>query len=242
MPQRVREWIVPFSGRKHSHVVKINFLWQCGNIYIMDNHRAALWCWSRHSGYRAMNLLHVDRHYDALFSQKDWDALNRRDISAMTAADYLDAGYNSDFFMVTPLFRWDNYIGLYERSLGDVAGNWLFATHGRGTPPQSVSVKTLEPCDLLDRSLFVDGAWIFNIDLDYFFFKTGPEGERAYLFSESYMKAFFSQVRELNDSGSISCLTMSLSPECCGGWENAEKACELACRCLGVDFSLPECV
>jgi len=38
-------WLVPFTGRNESDVWSQNFVWKKDNIYIMDNHRAALWCW-----------------------------------------------------------------------------------------------------------------------------------------------------------------------------------------------------
>ena len=42
------EWLVPFKGRNRSLSFDQNFLWRKDNIFIMDNHRAALWCWLQH--------------------------------------------------------------------------------------------------------------------------------------------------------------------------------------------------
>jgi hypothetical protein len=39
------EWIVPFKRRNYSGATHQNFLCRHGNVFVMDNHRAALWCW-----------------------------------------------------------------------------------------------------------------------------------------------------------------------------------------------------
>lgn len=59
------EWLVPFARRNASGAYNQNFLWRDGNTYVMDNHRAALWCWLQHitPGER-LSLLHIDCHTD----------------------------------------------------------------------------------------------------------------------------------------------------------------------------------
>jgi hypothetical protein len=42
------KWLVPFRGRNASKVYNQNFLWRYESVYVMDNHRAAMWCWLRH--------------------------------------------------------------------------------------------------------------------------------------------------------------------------------------------------
>lgn len=39
--------LIPFRGRNHSGPINQNLLWHYRNIYLMDNHRAALWCWQQ---------------------------------------------------------------------------------------------------------------------------------------------------------------------------------------------------
>lgn len=50
MSSRDPKWHVPFKGRHDSLATRQNFLWQYGNVYVMDNRRAALWCWLREIG------------------------------------------------------------------------------------------------------------------------------------------------------------------------------------------------
>jgi hypothetical protein len=39
------EWPVDFRGRNRSGPYNQNFLWRRDSVYVMDNHRAAFWCW-----------------------------------------------------------------------------------------------------------------------------------------------------------------------------------------------------
>lgn len=64
------EWLVPFRGRNYSGAFTQNFLWKRQNVYVMDNHRAALWCWLQHiDPKQRYSLFHVDQHYDTLASR-----------------------------------------------------------------------------------------------------------------------------------------------------------------------------
>ena len=57
------EWLVPFKGRNASGVYNRNFPWRSGTVYVMDNHRAAMWCWLQHvDPGQAHSLFHMDRH------------------------------------------------------------------------------------------------------------------------------------------------------------------------------------
>ena len=59
-------WIIPFKGRYAEDSTKdISFLWKFNNIYIMDNHRLALWCQLQHfDESRKYDIHHIDAHYD----------------------------------------------------------------------------------------------------------------------------------------------------------------------------------
>ena len=83
-------WLVPFKGRNSSSTYEQNFLWTNDNVYIMDNHRAALWCWFRHiSEDSKVSLIHIDRHTDTLCSKID-DWVNKcPNLMTITIDDYL---------------------------------------------------------------------------------------------------------------------------------------------------------
>lgn len=232
-------WLVPFSGRADSAALRLNFLWNDGDAYVMDNHRAALWCWSRHmEPGKSYGLLHVDRHYDAVLSPRDLAHLGTRDPLAFSLRDYLDEAMETDFLTSTPLFRWDNYIGLLMGSRPERIHDWAFATHGSGLRPEAVEIFELQPWQLPLLDLTRGGPWLVNLDMDYFFHR-GADGERRPLFSEDYLRDVASAVLRARETGELACLTLSLSPECCGGWAPAEDMAARLCEFLKLDFRLP---
>lgn len=81
-------------------------------------------------------------------------------------------------------------------------------------------------------------GWILNLDLDYFFSRQ-PESYNISL-SDSYIEEIFTATKEALDNGKIKVLTIALSPEPSGGWQNAETLCAKLCKTLDVDFNLPE--
>ncbi|WP_320006175.1 UPF0489 family protein [Maridesulfovibrio sp.] len=234
------EWIVDFQGRNHSTAIKLNFLWQQGNIFIMDNHRAALWCWVESlKDADRLNLFHVDRHFDALFSAQDHSHFPHDRFEHFSISEYLECGYDNDFFAVTPLFRWDNYLGLFIEKYRERIENWAFATHGKGTAPQSIPFAAYEPWEFPAALGELKGSWIFNLDLDYFFGRMS-DGQMGRLFTNAYIEDWGSGLRKAIDDGVIQVLTISLSPECAAGWGGAEGALAALTQGLGLEFSLPE--
>lgn len=52
---------------KDSGVSNLNFLYKEDNIYIMDNHLAAGWCWLQELQPKtSYNFFHLDRHADLI--------------------------------------------------------------------------------------------------------------------------------------------------------------------------------
>ncbi len=234
------EWLVDFQGRNHSTAIKLNFLWKQGNIFIMDNHRAALWCWIESlKGDEELNLFHVDRHFDALFSPQDYAHFPHDTFEEISIDDYLASGYDNDFFAVTPLFRWDNYLGLFIEKYQQRISNWAFATHGKGSAPHSIRYAAYEPWEFPASIKDLNGKWIFNLDLDYFFGRMG-DGQMGRLFTDEYVHGWGIALAEGINRGVIKSLTISLSPECAAGWDGSEACLKVLLGGLGVDFSLPE--
>ena len=97
-------------------------------------------------------------------------------------------------------------------------------THNDGDPP-----KCFDPGDIwsapgeircLDSSR---GPWIFNLDLDYFFWHDAEQ--LGLLVSDAYLETCFEKVREKIEDRTIAVTTIALSPEhgLTGGWEAAER-------------------
>ncbi|CCO23781.1 UPF0489 family protein [Maridesulfovibrio hydrothermalis] len=233
------DWIVDFQGRNHSTAIKLNFLYRYENIFIMDNHRAALWCWLEClEKENNLNLFHVDRHYDALFSPQDYEHFPHDHFENISISEYLACGYDNEFFAVTPLFRWDNYLGLFVEKYRSKIDSWSFATHGKGAAPHAVSYTAYEPWEFPVAIGELSGNWIFNLDLDYYFGRMGS-GQMGRLFTDEYIRDWGSSLRKSLDDGVIKVLTISMSPECTGGWDGAERALSVLTGGLGIEFTLP---
>lgn len=217
------KYLIPLVSRGPSASSKDNVLAVAGlqeNIFIMDNHRLALWCWfSKMKKESRYNFFHIDAHPD--MSESAISGFNH-DLWNLTLDDYRTAWAAE---INEPLFRWDNYIEVFLQKYPECVGKTYSATHHLGSSKNlSVDIK---PYDLVKtmngifsgESYVNDFNFIVNLDLDYFF-SAAPE--KHVLFSESYIDSLVRSIAMGLDSGLIEILTISLSPECCGSWEKAE--------------------
>lgn len=235
-------WIKPlpedYLDRK-SFCYEDVFLWQEGNVFVMDNHKSALWCWLQVCNPdHNYNFMHIDRHYDLL------DCFNNDDLEAVRNNPHL--GFDEFSRMMRAggeykVFRWDNYI-----MAGYVLNNrWfhtnIFMTHEVGGIKPSwghepLRVRNENPLFMEwcinqfigEPSKYLDGfngddyllPWIVNLDLDVFF--TGDSLIQQ--FSDEYIKRIAEILQ--NNLERIEVLTIALSPECLGGaglrqkWKN----------------------
>lgn len=238
------QWLVPFQGRHHSGATTQNFLWRHGNVYIMDNHRAALWCWLQEVGAEeSIGILHIDEHFDTLYSRIDEWLEHLPELRGLTIDQYLALEYFPERLAV-PLVRWDNYLSIYLERYADQVTRSVFATHGEGDNPRVNEAIHIDPRTLPSNLLYhlrdAPERWIINVDLDYFFCND-ESGRRRLMFSPDYIASVFQAIRAHQDAGKVACLTLCLTPdeEYTGGWASAEALCNTACEIIGVPFSLP---
>ncbi len=99
--------IIPFAGRLRSGSVNQNLLWQDGDVFLMNNHRAALWCRQQKVDLYSQphSLMHIDRRYDALSA--GIHVRNMPDLRATSAQSYLSDLLKTSAGRI-PRFRWDN--------------------------------------------------------------------------------------------------------------------------------------
>lgn len=214
-------FLIPLVERGESTVSRDNVLWREGNIFVMDNHRLALWCWFQElEKDKRYNLIHIDAHPDLSES-----ALNFFDQDLWTIGlDEYRTTWQQDVNL--PLFRWDNYLEVILKNYPEMIGVTLSATHQLGST-KSLSDE-IKPFELVRRCSEIfsgkkyinEFEWIFNLDLDYFF---SAQPEKLELFSDEYVASLAKSIRLGLESGMIKVLTISLSPECCGSWEKAEE-------------------
>lgn len=103
-------WIYKNHELKTSGCYNMNFLFNNGKFYIMDNHLAAAWCWlQKIDTSKRYGLFHIDRHYDLLNNlTDDFIAENRSELINKDFFFYLSLKDN----MNNQAIRYDNYIVL----------------------------------------------------------------------------------------------------------------------------------
>jgi hypothetical protein len=216
----MKQILIPLVSRGFSGPSEDNLLTRHKNIYVMDNHRLALWCWFQEieKGER-YNLLHIDAHPD----MNESALLNfNHDLWKMSLDEYR-AVWQDD--INSPLFRWDNYLEVFLKKFPESLGLSMSATHHLGsTKGLSEEIRAFDlvrRCsEIFSGKVYLnDLGWIVNLDLDYFF---SAQPEKLQLFSDEYIDSVAESLRQGIKSGMIKVLTIALSPECCGSWEKAE--------------------
>ena len=240
LPQNKGCHLIPYKGRHASEAYEQNLLWADGSVYVMDNHRAAAWCWTRHLRPKEkFSVLHIDQHYDLLTSRiEEWCKITPR-IEKLSIESYLSLEYKLEGTLISPVIRWDNYFSIFVEQRRRMLQTAYFLTHCIGDKP---SFKFHEKQFWLANYnlacwLAYNAPWLVNVDMDYFFSKQG-DGHTIQLFSDDYIEQVGSQVKEANDAGNVRCITLAISPEICGGWDRGLHALRVFCRGLGL--SLPE--
>lgn len=239
------EWLVEFQGRNHSGAYNQNFLWRSGTVYVMDNHRAALWCWLQHVNPETPHsIFHIDRHTDTLQSRLDEWLEHCPPLLNLTINEYLDYNYPLKFAGIdrVKLFRWDNYLSIYFAKFGQFVKSFRCATHEDGDKPnhRPLLVDIWDIPSNIDYYLDARGKpWIMNIDLDYFFWHD-PDNY-GLMVSQMYINKCFDIIRAKIEDGTIAVTTICLTPELeyTGGWHASEKLMEQVLSRLGINFRLP---
>ncbi len=241
------EWIVPFSGRNPSVSQELNFLWQHGNVYFMDNHRAAAWCWFRHLPRETRaRLIHIDQHYDTAWVDPSIAAAQ----AALLRGDlqqYLDALHPDPHLAAHEirLFAWDNYIPIAAASCPCAFESFVFFTSDVGSPPHRLGARTRRLTVKRVTSTLAkippDVPLIVNIDLDYVFNEDQetPDGYSARVLPDGAVRRLAAWTRSVLDTGQALVATIALSPECCDGWPEAERLAAVFAHEMGEPFALP---
>ena len=212
------------------------FLWRSDKVFVMDNHKSALWCWLQLcNAQKSYNFMHIDRHYDMQDFFCDEDLLPVKENPNLSYGEYSRLLRKDGKYQV---FRWDNYIiagnELHRRwfhtniCISHKRGSWR---PGWGHTP--LSIREEEPINMswcIQHYIYkpekdLDGfkgndyrlPWIVNLDLDVFF--TGDT--KIQLFSDEYIRSFAELLQK--SMKRIAVLTIAISPECLGGNDLKEQ-------------------
>lgn len=227
------EYIIEYKGPNASWERDMNILGKEGNIYIMDNHVAALWCWLQEiDTNEKYNVLHIDAHYDTMYSRIDtWLSHLPENLRSLDIYDYLSLKfYDREFRDGYEIMRWDNYFPIFHRLFEGNINSYHFFTHNDGTLFEEMKDRLSEYSIpglfnlidyIFDKATSGDYQWIVNIDLDYFFQKIVDTDITLRFISEEAIGFFIDRIKVYLSSGRIKVMTIAMSPECCGSWENA---------------------
>lgn len=240
-------WIVPFKGRNSTGPTDLNFLWKSGNVYVMDNHRAAGWCWAQEitAGVKH-GLFHIDRHPDAFENDLKQCVDSLPQGVPGNIDDYLTVswvpttGPSRDPIFV---FRWDTYLPIHLALNPGRVSPVFFATHREEQLPTAVTVTEIETGELLraveDEVEAHPIPWIMNVDLDYFFRTDGDNCVR--FLGDDYLDRLSEAINRLNQAGKLTIITIALTATegLTNGWPEVEAMAERMCAILGHTFKIP---
>jgi len=199
-------------------------------LYVMDNHRLALWCWwQQWDGQDEVQLGHIDRHYDAIGC--DAARWGKRFKSAHKASldEYLEAEVELDDGDALPLYRWDNNVAAFLSLHADQVATTVMATGDGGDKPEIGAPEYVNAWWLiqslqwaLSEEQVTTPPWIINVDLDYFTC-SDQHGDFRHLHSRRFIVEVGELLREGYERGRFRVVTVALSPETTGGWPVAEE-------------------
>lgn len=233
------EWIkeVPESIKEQeSNIDNLNFVAKSGNIYFMDNHLAAGWCWLQElDANTSYNFFHIDRHNDLLMNAdpKLYEFIKQEQNLSLEKYASLEFEISNHTYKV---FQWDNYILQIKNLFPDWFNECYFCTHDKFISDPNIDISyqpdVFELYDNIDYWTKGELKWVLNLDLDFFFSGNGY----FQLFTDDYIRKVAESIKK--SLPNIAVLTVSLSSECCGGWDNSIRIANMIAEILEVDFRL----
>ncbi|AWX99057.1 hypothetical protein A8139_02870 [Marinomonas primoryensis] len=217
------EEILPLKERGESREKNLNFLYKhkSRNIYVMDNHRAALWCWLQCLDQsKQYGLFHIDAHYDAACpDDEEFENLEKtKPFHELTLHEYLSLkAYNSRPSHELFSIDWANYLSIFGKKYPNMIKNGAFkvATQkiDKADGPTIQNWKEEDEIDLKDLPSQIKALesnneqWILNIDLD--FLVRCDANELIYKFDDEYLKEFARAIEGMFLKNKVACLIVS---------------------------------
>lgn len=215
--------IILNRGENVSHVTEINFVARHENIFIIDNHLTAFWCWCKLDTNNSYKLLHVDRHYDLVPYHQTDEIVHNIDWSNTTLENIPNIRKNVGGFNIQ-LLRWDNYINLFHEFKPNLISYTVFVTQKEGSfHYDGHNYQEKDILELFDLIYEGDEKWIFNIDIDFFFTVIGDN--RISLYTDEFINMFGKLLAD--ESRNAAQIIICLSPECCGGWNESKRVANI---------------
>ncbi len=226
----------------NSENANLNFLFQSDKFFIMDNHLAAGWCWLNILDInQTYNLFHIDRHYDLLdFPETMQSEIIDKgiELNKLSLTEYLNLKQPINSMPSCPMFRWDNYIGNLKFVYQKLFGECYFATHDDGNELDNFITYKAPFYELTNNIEYwirknSKNRWIVNLDIDYFFADNDSDKEYQ-VFTDDFIINICNSIKKALKH--IDVVTISLSPEFCGGWEIAIQKAKIVADCFDIEF------
>lgn len=222
----------------------VNFIYKQGNVFIMDNHLAAAYCWIQELDKNEnLNFFHIDQHEDLCSDAPVKSYIKIKDTSHISLNEFLSMHYQSG---EKQAFSFENYILQTQRIFPNWFRKCCFACHYYVVCEELDMIPQLNNINLLGSISNAskwgyatlerdkDNRWIINIDLDYFFYSNAFQ-----MLTNEYIQFLFEDLKNaMEESKKIAIVTIALSPECCGGWDKVIPIANYIAKELGLDFKL----
>lgn len=221
------------------------FVWKADGlpIYIMDNHRTALWCWYKEIDIKNnLKLIHIDNHPDLSPHGLFCDCAKNLKLDALQIDNYLNLShdlkhYHENIKERVPIFSNENFLTYFleENKLGINRSNII--SNANKSENSKISRKEL----LSHLETTNNQKWIVDLDLDYFF------NEKTHKINLKFSKEVFTLLKKWHDLKKISVLTVAWSPEylvdrenkklnhTSKGWSLAKKLNSEFCKIFDID-------
>ncbi len=208
--------------------MNVHFLWRTDRLYVMDNHRCALWCWWQQlDTAKRWNFLHADYHYDAQWAgfapwNTEYQPAHQANLTEYLAATVPDDAAGDPM----EIYRWDTFVTAFIDLSGGVCDRFVMAGAVQGAPPHRAfeELDVRQSVALLEEIATRRGGtpWIVDVDLDVFSCRDHSGRVKTRAHAATVRKAG-SLIRRGYESGSIGVVTVALSPDNTGSWERSER-------------------
>ena len=242
--------IIPFKGKNLTGQFNLNLLSRERNIYVMDNHNAALWCWLQEIDFTSKyNLVHIDSHYDTMNSHLEyWIKHIPPNLNKLSINEYLNLQYiEPNIGAKTQIMSYDNYIPIFDKLYSENINKYYFFTNDVGIweydlkPVEHFCLKSILNRfeSIIDEGDNSEQKWIFNLDLDYFFMNLDSCDETIQFVSFEAIEKIIKTIKKyLNDKVIVFTIALSPDSDCCGSWDNSLKVMNIVSKIIDIDFNL----
>jgi len=229
-------------GTKSSGRNVLNFLFNHDIFYVMDNHLAAAWCWlQKLDKDTSYNFFHIDQHEDLWCNAPVESYSYIKSNQYLTLDEFLSLEYVPCIKCKDKVFNYGNYILQTNKLYPHWFENCIFACVDQisldslniidNFDSKELPLRINDSLESKDPKISSNNKWIMNIDIDYFF----DENKKQILDDEYIKRLCFELLKYISN---IEVITISLSPEYCGGWDKSYRIAKIMTDIFGFEFEL----